>query len=358
MSHEWLSQLLFISHKGLVIRRMIISAFVLFMPGLVIADGLFDTDAPLAIALESDFYTMTKERDKTIDYPGRLTINKVSLPVELSLRGVSRLKSSNCRNPPLRVDFKKSELKSTTPFAGEGDMKLVVQCGSGSTYADYLRIEFLVYKLLNKITPLSYRVRWVEIAYSESGKSGSDIRPGFFVEVKKNLAKRNDLKTANKVLSTSHSELNSDQAALIEHFQFLIGNTDYSLVSSADPDECCHNAKLLRVQDDDAPRPYLPIIYDFDSTGLVNASYTAPATSLGIKYVTQRLFRGGCRDQEVMDNARNSLMQLQPDLIELIMTDPLLRSGKKKSVARYLTKGFGIFASEKNYQRFIVKKCL
>ena len=338
-------------------KHLIILALFTLAPGFVMAEGLFDTDAPLNIALESDFYTMTKARDKTLDYPGKLTVDTTSLPIELSLRGVSRLKPSNCHFPPLRVDFKKSEQKSKTPFAGEGDMKLVVQCKNGASYLDYLRIEFLIYKLLNTLTPLSYRVRWVEITYSEPGKSDLDVRPGFFVETKKNLAKRNKLKTANEIKKTSHNELNPSQAALLEHFQFLIGNTDYSLVQSVDPNECCHNAKLLRVQDVDAPKPYIPIIYDFDSTGLVNATYTAPATSLGISQVTQRLFRGVCRDPEVMKAARNRLLMQQTELIDLIKNDPLLHRSRKKSAAKYLNRGFDLLASEKKYQWSVVKKC-
>ena len=326
------------------------------------ADGMFDTDAPLKIALEADFNGMAEARDKALDYPGTLTIdtlaNPIALPVKLSLRGVSRLKTSNCRYPPLRVDFKKSEHKAATPFAGEGDMKLVVQCGNGSKYVDYLRTEFLIYKLLNKITPLSYRVRWVEIAYSESGGSKIKVRPGFFVERKKNLARRNNLKPANEVEETFHSQLDASQAALLEHFQFLIGNTDYSLVQSNDPGECCHNAKLLRVKDADEQMPYTPIIYDFDSTGLVNTAYSAPAASLGIKRVSQRLYRGACRDAAIMESARSNLLQHQAALTDLIKTDPLLRGGKKKSAVKYLTRGFDAFALEKRYQRLIREKCL
>jgi hypothetical protein len=337
---------------------------IIFSPGWAMADGMFDTDAPLKIALEADFTGMEEARDKALEYPGTLTIdtltNPIALPVELSLRGVSRLKTSNCRYPPLRVDFKKSEHKAATPFAGEGDMKLVVQCGNGSKYVDYLRTEFLIYKLLNKITPLSYRVRWVEIAYNESGESGEskiNVRPGFFVEQKKNLARRNNLKPANEVMEIFHSQLDASQAALLEHFQFLIGNTDYSLVQSNDPDECCHNAKLLRVEDADEQMPYTPIIYDFDSTGLVNTAYSAPAALLGIERVTQRLYRGACRDPAIMESARSKLLQHQAALTDLIKTDPLLRSGKKKSAVNYLKRGFDLFALEKRYQRFILGKC-
>jgi acetone carboxylase gamma subunit len=237
-------------------------------------------------------------------------------------------------------------------------MKLVVQCSNGASFVDYLRLEFLAYKLLNKVTPLSYRVRWVDIAYNELGKSKTEVRPGFFVETKKNLAKRNNLKTADEVQEVFHDQLDASQAALLEHFQFLIGNTDYSLVQSADSGECCHNAKLLRIEDADAPTPYVPIIYDFDSTGLVNAKYTAPATSLGIKRVTQRVFRGVCRGSDVLEAARSNLLQQQTELLDLINTDPLLRSSKKKSTDRYLTLGFDILASENKYKRYVVTKCL
>ena len=335
---------------------------IIFTPGWVMADGMFDTDAPLKIALEADFNGMTEARDKALDYPGTLTIdmlaNPMALPVELSLRGVSRLKTSNCRYPPLRVDFKKSEQKAATPFAGEGDMKLVVQCGNSSKFVDYLRTEFLIYKLLNKITPLSYRVRWVEIAYRESGESKIHVRPGFFVERKKNLARRNNLKPANEVEEIFHSQLDASQAALLEHFQYLIGNTDYSLVQSNDPGECCHNAKLLRVKDADEQVPYTPIIYDFDAAGLVNTAYSVPATSLGIQHVSQRLYRGACRDPAIMESARSNLLQHQATLTDIIKTDPLLHGGKKKSAVKYLKRGFDAFTLEKRYQRFILGKCL
>ncbi|MFT6039484.1 MAG: hypothetical protein ACI9TP_002283 [Candidatus Azotimanducaceae bacterium] len=353
------------SRKWMYTRQHINRAILLsiiFSPGWVMADGMFDTDAPLKIALAADFIGMGEARDKALNYPGTLTTdtlaNPIALPVELSLRGASRLKTSNCRYPPLRVDFKKSEQKAATPFAGEGDMKLVVQCGNGSKYVDYLRTEFLIYKLLNKITPLSYRVRWVEIAYSESGGSEINVRPGFFVERKKNLARRNNLKPANEVVEIFHSQLDASQAALLEHFQFLIGNTDYSLVQSNDPGECCHNAKLLRVKDANEQMPYTPIIYDFDSTGLVNTAYSAPAASLGIKRVAQRLYRGACRDSAIMENARSILLQHQAALTDLIKTDPLLQGGKKKRVVNYLKRGFDAFALEKRYQRFILGKCL
>lgn len=41
--------------------------------------------------------------------------------------------------------------------------------------------------------------------------------------------------------------------------------------------------------------------YDFDQAGIINTRYAMPAPQLGIKSVTQRLYRGRCIHNEQLD---------------------------------------------------------
>ena len=68
-------------------------------------------------------------------------------------------------------------------------------------------------------------------------------------------------------------------------FQYLIGNTDFSPLSSIEGD-CCHNAKLIG---EESLEPVHPVPYDFDSSGWVDrALRRAPPEQLPIREVTQR----------------------------------------------------------------------
>ena len=63
----------------------------------------------------------------------------------------------------------------------------------------------------------------------------------------------------------------------------MIGNTDWSEVAG-------HNVEVLGIGG-----VALPVPYDFDFSGIVEAPYAVPGRSLSIKTVQDRLYRGWCR---------------------------------------------------------------
>lgn len=317
------------------------------------AAKLFSSDATLTITLTAEFKQLEKKRDKTAVYPGTLKIGDAEVPVVLNVRGNFRLKKETCRHAPLNVDFKKNKDLKGTPFHKQDDLKLVVQCKKGKLYLDYLRAEFLTYKALNALTEISYGVRWVEVTYIEksSGKE-TGKRSAFFVEKKKKVAKRNGYKTVKGDVRINPKELMADQAALVDLFQYIIGNTDYSLVRSVDPTDCCHNAKLLKADNG----IYVPIIYDFDNTGLVNASYAQVSDALPIKRVSTRLYRGYCFEPQIMADAKTLLLSHREQLLALFSDDPIL-AGRRKRTTEFLGKSLAIVADSKQYKRKILKVC-
>ena len=62
-------------------------------------------------------------------------------------------------------------------------------------------------------------------------------------------------------------------------FQHMIGNHDWSMRAGPVGKECCHNAELIG-----PPRPatLIPIPYDFDFSGLVDAPYATPPEGIPI----------------------------------------------------------------------------
>ena len=326
--------------------------FLLFvcLPATLFAD-LFEQDDPLHVEIQSTFELLESERNKDTKYPGSLTIDETLIPIELNVRGNNRLKKKICKFAPLKVDFKKSPHRKKTPFHKEGDLKLVVLCKKNDRYIDYLRSEYLTYKMLNILTPLSYRVRWVNVTY-KTGDTVLGERPAFFVEHKKRVAKRNNLGLDQPKNLPFYENLEQHQAALIEQFQYFAGNTDYSLLRSRDPGECCHNAKLLSHE-----QLFVPIIYDFDASGMVSTSYAVPAPGLKISSVKKRLFRGYCQEEPALQIVRQQILDAKEEILTLVNSDSVLSKSGRKKTLRYATKSFEYFEKDKLWKKNILNSC-
>jgi hypothetical protein len=78
---------------------------------------------------------------------------------------------------------------------------------------------------------------------------------------------------------------------LVEVFQFLIGNTDWSPFEKSTDGSCCHNGKLVCT----TARQVILIPYDFDWSGLISPPYAKPAPAVGVARVRQRRYWGICR---------------------------------------------------------------
>src|SRR5690606_26257310 len=96
-----------------------------------------------------------------------------------------------------------------------------------------------------------------------------------------------------------YTQLDTEQASLVAVFEYLIGNTDFSMVHGARDDDCCHNIVPFSREGQD----YLIIPYDFDFSGLVNAAYASPNPELPIRSVTRRLYRGLCEQNPYLESS-------------------------------------------------------
>jgi len=305
---------------------------------------LFREDAPLVLTLSADFRAVMSNRDtlKPRRDPARLTFSSdsgpVSVPVELSTRGHFRLRSSICGFAPLRVRFPKNQVKGTV-FGGQGSLKLITHCEKGARYEQNLLVEYGTYRAYNQVTDLSHRARLARITYADTRDSTKTLtRYGFFLEPDKDMAERNGGRVLEHA-GGSYSEMDPAQMDLVAVFEWLIGNTDWSVIME-------HNIRLLQFEG--KPSLY-PVAYDFDFSGLVSAPYAMPDARLPIKNVRQRLYRGMCRPLEVMAPTLERFMASREAIYNAFRTVPDLEPKRLKDVLDYLKDGFDIMAKPKDF---------
>jgi hypothetical protein len=330
---------------------------LLLVPLVVHADGLplFDADESLNIILEFPVQTMlgqAADRPKVKGTARYVNVEgeTVSLPVRISTRGRSRLEA--CQFPPLSLTVKKRSAKGTV-FEGQKNLKMVTHCRSNATFKSYVRQEYGIYRAFNVLTDVSYRVRPFNVTYRDSENGSAEIRErAFFIESIGEIAERTQFER-QKVRRVEVTQLDPAYATLHTLFQFMVGNTDWSVKMAPDDSDCCHNGRVLSSPGESVGWMVVP--YDFDQSGIVNPRYAAPAPQLGISTVRQRLFRGRCIHNDQLDDVIRLFNERRAELEEALFPDGIRNV---KSAADYIASFYRIINDAKQRARSIEKRCL
>jgi len=325
--------------------------------------SLFAGTEPIAISLEGPFKQIAG--DDTVDPPYRPATliwkdasgADVRIPLEIKPRGKSRRKDIACQFPPLRLNFPKGGPPGT-PFSELNKVKLVTHCGrlgvANPAYVSRVELELLLYRVFNRISPKSFRARPLDITYIDSDRGGdSSEHPGFLIEPEAMLATRLQTELAD-VTAINRDQLEPVQANLVEVFQFLVGNTDFSMIRGPEGDGCCHNIVLLAAPDN----RYLPVPYDFDATGIVDAPYARPVEGLGIKKVRHRLYRGYCRPASALDATLAVFREARADIYALFRDDVRLERATIDKTIDYLDAFYAIIDQPEVLQKKLASHCI
>jgi hypothetical protein len=254
------------------------------------AQRLFRTDSALTVTITSDFGPLLKQRDslELTKHPATFAYGAdkgpaVSVPVRLRARGHFRRQARNCDFPPLWLEVKSSDAKQTV-LTGLNKLKITTSCRPKSAeYEQYILQEYAVYRAYEALTNNSFRTRMLHITYRDTaGKIAPVTTWGFFIEDVDDVAGH----LGRKVLPAKGArfdDLDPDALSLLSMFEYFIGNTDWSISG-------LHNIALLQ----DSAATAVPVAFDFDWTGAVDARYAFPDKSLKIRTVSDRLYRGNC----------------------------------------------------------------
>ena len=319
------------------------------------ASSLFDDDSILDIELKGPLSSLYKNKNDEVreQRPFTLVAEGVEHDIKVRVRGKSRIEV--CFFPPLRLNFKKGSVAGTV-FAGQDKLKLVVHC-SLSRYAepDVLE-EYAAYKIFNELTDISYRVRLLRIRYTDTEgqvKGLENTHYGFIIEPTEQMAERNGGMVVEKP-GVALKWLDPEYSALVYLYQYLIGNTDWSLAPARGEELCCHNVSLIEIESRLNPVPY-----DFDMSGLVNAHYAAPHPNLPrIDRVTQRLYRGYCTDPAILRETIHLIQDNRENIVNIINSLPLLKSSKKEQKIDFLEKAFEATEKEDKLIRMLENDCI
>ncbi len=295
---------------------------------------LFASDEPLELTIESDFRKLVRNKeDEPVYLPGKLVLRNSgtdgeSFDIEVRARGYSRRVYDFCTFPPLKLDFKKKATTGTV-FEGQNKIKLVTFCKDVNKYENYVLQEYLIYKTYNIITDTSFQVRLARITYRDSERDKEVAsRFGFLIEDIDDLAERFGGKEIDKLLP-NHDMCYRPILDKFTVFQYMIGNVDWWIASPK-----LHNVKLITTNSG-AP---IPIPYDFDYSGAINTTYSAPPDELPINSVRERLFRGYCRLPGEYEDIFQVFKNKKKEIYSLYRDIPWLDERSKKMTLNYFDK--------------------
>ena len=335
-----------------------IPLLVLVAPPALGQPALFSEDEPLHVEISGPLSTLVRERSDSDYYQGTLRIASTETEArELSLkfraRGNFRRRRATCRFPPVRLNFKKDEVTGTV-FAGQNILKLVTHCRPGSNgYEQYALKEHLAYKIFELHSPYAFRTRLLRITWiDEEDNDRADIRYGFVIEHKDHLAERLTT-TLFEEPRSSYDRLDRRTAATVAMFHYLIGNTDFSMIAGPEEDGCCHNGILLQAQDGSQ----LPVPYDFDFSGLVNAPYAVPNERFRIKRVTQRRYRGRCALNDLVPEVAEHFAQRESVVMALLRNQPGLTDRSRARARAFLEDFYEDVRNPQRIETKMLKRC-
>ena len=320
------------------------------------AKPLFAADELIRITIRGPVDTIARAPEESqVNYPGTLTVAGTSeaLAIQLAQRGITRRKGDVCQFPPLRVTFNQPP-PANSLFVGQRKLKLVTHCRAAEGFQQYVLMEYATYKLYNQLTPLSFRVRLAMIDYvSDSGKPIT-ARAGFFIEEIDDVARRNGLREAKLGERIPVASLSAVDSGRVGVFEYMIANLDWAMQAGPGGSNCCHNNPLIGP----GPAGLVPVPYDWDFSGLVDAPYATAPDSIKVSSVRQRRYRGFCRFNAEARAAITAVRVLQGPLLATFASVPGMDPKTVKKATGYLAGFFADIATDASAEVKLIKTCL
>ena len=298
---------------------------------------------------KKDILTFTNDSTYMATELSYLKVDGSIEKINVEIRARGNYRRLHCFYLPLKLKIDKDVSKGTI-FEEDKKLKVVLPCLKSTRSNDHVIKEYLAYKLYELLSPYHFETKMISVKLNED-KGGKNIEHdliGFFIQDDKKLAVLHDgKKIKRRIHPNAQDPINSTRNDL---FQYMIGNTDYSLAYQ-------HNEKLFIIDN-----KYVPIPYDFDMSGLVNASYAVVSAikekPLPISNVTTRLYRGFDRDEAVLQAVRQEYIEKENAVYSIVdQYETYFKDPKEfKEAKNYLMGFFKIIKDDKKFQNRISKK--
>ncbi|MEP0134246.1 MAG: hypothetical protein ABJJ25_08455 [Eudoraea sp.] len=313
---------------------------------------LFLTNDPIPVKLRYSNKVLRKETndstyiDSEIQY---MSSDDSWKTLEVKIRARGNYRRENCYFPPVKMKIKKA-VTAGTLFEGNKKLKLVLPCVLQNDYNDKVIKEYMAYKLYELVSPYHFNTRLLDIDFTD--EKGQKVKTytvkGFFIE---DIDRVKDRCNGKQIKRSVHPLQQDDLCSVRnDFFQFMIGNTDYSSAYR-------HNEKLLFVDG-----KIMPVPYDFDMSGLVDASYAVVSQVQGevlsITDVTHRLYRGFKRNPAVYQSVRKEFLNNKIKMLTIVNDlESSFEDPKEFATARrFINDFFDVLANDSTYKKQILNE--
>ncbi len=252
--------------------------------------------------------------------------NGRTVTYDVKLRPRGKFRRRVCDFPPLKMKFSEQQLVANG-YALFNSVKLVTHCLKDKVAGEnnVLR-EYLAYRIFNLISSNSYKVQLVKINYINSNDPKDKLtRYAFMIEGTKEMAYRLGGEECECV-NPPRDIISKKDENLVALFQYLIGNEDWNI-------KMLRNLKLAKPVDGSA---MIPVPYDFDFSGFVNAPYALPNSDLNMQSVTERALLGWHVDPKRLKVNVNYYEVKRTAIEELISNFKLLGLNTRDELLLYI----------------------
>lgn len=318
-----------------------------------VKSGLFDSDDYLDIIITMDFDSVMNDTSETPSYHSvRISYRNedsswISLDAEIRVRGNFRKKSENCDFPPFKLRFGKKD-RTNTIFENARELKMVTHCQSDiSEWEQYVIQEYLIYRLYEVLSDISYRTRLLKVTYTDKNDPGMTLRRfSFFIEYPDLLEERLNGHMIG-VQTVIPENVDWEHYVLISFFQYLIINTDWSL-------PIMHNTDLISL---DYFKPPVPVPFDFDWSGLINIPYKVPTLAGMQTRIAERVYKGPCLNNKEAKRIKKLFEEKKSDLFNVYIDCPYLNDDLKIETLNKLQLFFQILEDKYIFNSVFINKC-
>lgn len=251
----------------------------------------------------------------------------VEMAGKVRVRG--RYRRRVCDFPPLRLNFSKKELRDQglLPF---DKLKLVTHCMKGKDSKEAVLREYLAYQMYASLSPFALRAQLVKVDYIDTGTGRKQRNYGILLEDIEELAFRSGHEVCEECFGMSVEDVASDNYYTHTLFQYMIGNTDWSL-------PLVRNIDVLKPLD---TGPCRIVPYDFDFSGLVDVPYAIPNADVGQQKISQRVYMGAEPKAMLPAEIKQHFLQARPAIEAAVKDCPGLNRGMEEEVLQYLAAFF------------------
>lgn len=278
------------------------------------------------LELNLDTLVANKNSDATIPATFRFKHGKKQtseISAKVNVRG--RYRRRLCELPPLKLRFDKSDLKDMG-LNNHAGYKLVTHCTDDLASAEYLLREYIAYELYQSLSPYSLRAHLIKLSYINSATGKKTTNYAIMVEDTDEMAERLNGEVCDNCYGLPTESFDANNLHIHALFQYMIGNTDWSL-------EMNKNVKLLRLNENGL---HVVVPYDFDFSGFVNAPYAVPDSKYSVKSVRERVWLGHNPDPEKWENAKVVFQSKKKELSQKIFRCKGINSEAKLEMSDYI----------------------